>query len=195
MSDSSKISLLEKMAKVQSELKAPKNQYNSFGKYKYRSKEDIFEAAKPLCIQHGLLLTVTDELVQVGDRYYVEATAVATEISTGEAAVSRGYAREGENKKGMDDAQLTGATSSYAGKYALGNLFGLDDTKDSDNTVKDTKPAAPAKKEARVMSSADKKLLLNAIAQGKSAVVTKKLSLFKKDKNRDEVEAALKAKK
>ena len=126
------MSIFDKLAKVQSELKAPKNQYNSFGKYNYRSCEDILEAAKPLCIANGLLLTVSDEVVQVGDRIYIRATASVTD---GEGTIQTfGMAREAEDKKGMDPAQLTGATSSYARKYALGGLFALDDTKDADAT-------------------------------------------------------------
>ena len=126
------MSIYDKLAKVQSDLKAPKNQYNSFGKYNYRSCEDILEAAKPLCIANGLLLTVSDEVIQVGDRIYIRATASVTD---GEGTVHTfGMAREAEDKKGMDPAQLTGATSSYARKYALGGLFALDDTKDADAT-------------------------------------------------------------
>ena len=126
------MSIYDKLAKVQSDLKAPKNQYNSFGKYNYRSCEDILEAAKPLCIANGLLLTVSDEVIQVGDRIYIRATASVTD---GEGTVQTfGMAREAEDKKGMDPAQLTGATSSYARKYALGGLFALDDTKDADAT-------------------------------------------------------------
>lgn len=136
------MSIFDKLAKVQSELKAPKNQYNSFGKYNYRSCEDILEAAKPLCIANGLLLTVSDEVVQVGDRIYIKATASVTD---GEGTIQTfGMAREAEDKKGMDPAQLTGATSSYARKYALGGLFALDDTKDADATNKHGKDNAQA---------------------------------------------------
>lgn len=134
--------IYDKLAKVQSDLKAPKNQYNSFGKYNYRSCEDILEAAKPLCIANGLLLTVSDEVIQVGDRIYIRATASVTD---GEGTVQTfGMAREAEDKKGMDPAQLTGATSSYARKYALGGLFALDDTKDADATNKHCKDNAQA---------------------------------------------------
>lgn len=136
------MSIYDKLAKVQSELKAPKNQYNSFGKYNYRSCEDILEAAKPLCIANGLLLTVSDEVVQVGDRIYIRATASVTD---GEGTIQTfGMAREAEEKRGMDSSQLTGATSSYARKYALGGLFALDDTKDADATNKHGKDNAQA---------------------------------------------------
>lgn len=123
----------EKLAAVQKTLKAPKNQFNSFGKYNYRSCEDILEAAKPLCIANGLLLIISDEVVQVGDRVYVKAVARVTD-NEGAIVQTFGYAREAEDKRGMDPAQLTGATSSYARKYALGGLFALDDTKDADAT-------------------------------------------------------------
>lgn len=136
------MSIYDKLAKVQSELKAPKNQYNSFGKYNYRSCEDILEAAKPLCIANGLLLTVSDEAVQVGDRIYIRATASVTD---GEGTIQTfGMAREADEKRGMDSSQLTGATSSYARKYALGGLFALDDTKDADATNKHGKDNAQA---------------------------------------------------
>ena len=124
--------LNEKLIAVQGELKAPKGQYNSFGKYKYRSCEDILEALKPLLVKHGLLLTISDDIVMVGDRFYVKATVT---VSNGNASVSNSaFAREDENKKGMDGSQVTGASSSYARKYALNGMFCIDDTKDSDAT-------------------------------------------------------------
>jgi len=116
--------------KIQQELKVPKNQFNNFGKYKYRNCEDILEAVKPLLGSGELLLN--DEVINVGDRYYIKATAILRE---GESEISvSAYAREPENKKGMDDSQITGAASSYARKYALNGLFAIDDTKDSDTT-------------------------------------------------------------
>lgn len=123
-------SLHEKLIAVQQELKAPKGQYNSFGKYKYRSAEDILEAVKPLNAKHGLLLVLYDEPVLVGDRLYIQATA---DISDGEETVRvTAYARESLTKKGMDDSQITGTASSYARKYALNGLYLIDDTKDAD---------------------------------------------------------------
>ena len=132
----------EKLSKVQKELKAPKSQYNSFGKYTYRSCEDILEAVKPLCVEHGLVLTISDDVVEVGDRIYVRATATVynTEDPIDYINASA-MAREAADKKGMDASQLTGATSSYARKYALGGLFALDDTKDADATNKGTEKA------------------------------------------------------
>ena len=124
----------EKLAAVQKVLKAPKNQYNSFGKYSYRSCEDILEAAKPLCIENGLILTISDDIVAVGDRYYIKATAAVIDVSDGERVETSGIAREAEERKGMDASQVTGSTSSYARKYALNGLFSIDDTKDADAT-------------------------------------------------------------
>lgn len=117
---------------VQSELKAPKGQKNTFGNYSYRSAEDILEAVKPLLKVNGLYLNISDDVVLIGDRYYVKATVTAVDIATGEAESATAYAREQAEKKGMDAAQVTGATSSYARKYALNALFGIDDTKDAD---------------------------------------------------------------
>ena len=117
---------------VQSELKAPKGQKNTFGNYSYRSAEDILEAVKPLLKVNGLYLNISDDVVLIGDRCYVKATVTAVDIATGEAESATAYAREQAEKKGMDAAQVTGATSSYARKYALNALFGIDDTKDAD---------------------------------------------------------------
>ena len=123
--------------KIQQELKAPKGQFNSFGKYKYRSCEDILEAVKPL-LGNGTL-TLTDEIVMLGDRFYVKATAL---LHDGENEITvHAYAREAFDKKGMDDSQITGAASSYARKYALNGLFLIDDTKDADS--QDNTPEAP----------------------------------------------------
>lgn len=116
---------------IQEELKAPKSQYNRFGGYAYRSVEDILTAVKPLLVKEKADLTLTDELVLIGDRYYVKATATY-EDKDGKQVVT-GYAREAENKKGMDASQITGTASSYARKYALNGLFLIDDTKDADS--------------------------------------------------------------
>lgn len=124
--------IFEALANVQAELKAPKSQYNSFGKYHYRSCEDILAAAKPLCIKHGLILTLSDEIIAVNDRVYVKAIATVCDIESGDEASTTAFAREASEKKGQDDSQITGATSSYARKYALNGLFAIDDTKDAD---------------------------------------------------------------
>ena len=122
--------MIEKLIKIQSELKAPKNQNNTFGKYKYRSCEDILEAVKPLLSREGLLLTLTDTIEQIGNRFYVKATVKLTDGT--ETVENTAYAREEETKKGMDGPQVTGTSSSYARKYALNGLFCIDDTKDAD---------------------------------------------------------------
>lgn len=120
------------LAKIQSLIKAPKGQFNSFGKYKYRSCEDIVEAIKPVINPLGFYLTLSDEIVNIGNRFYVKATAT---LSNGTETYScSAYAREEEVKKGMDGSQVTGASSSYARKYSLNGLFAIDDTKDSDST-------------------------------------------------------------
>ncbi|WP_321404549.1 ERF family protein [Maridesulfovibrio sp.] len=123
--------LQAKMVAIQTELNCPKNQFNSFGKYKYRSCEDILEGLKPHLAKHGVVLTVSDSMEALGDRIYVKAKAT---ISLGEQAMSAtGWAREPLTKKGMDDSQVTGAASSYARKYALNGLFCIDDNKDADS--------------------------------------------------------------
>lgn len=123
-------SLKSKLMHIQTELKAPKNLYNSFGKYHYRNAEGIQEALKPFEKEYGVIVTLSDEIVEVGGRVYVKATATITDAE--ESISVTAYAREALDKKGMDDAQVTGATSSYARKYALNGLFLLDDTKDVD---------------------------------------------------------------
>ena len=129
---------IEKIVAIQSELKAPKGQYNSFGKYNYRSCEDILEGVKPLLAKHGLVLTIQDDIELIGDRYYVKAI---TTITDGKESISTSaYARESLDKKGMDASQVTGATSSYARKYALNGLLAIDDTKDSDSMDNSKKP-------------------------------------------------------
>lgn len=126
------MSVYEKLSKVQTELKAPKGQYNSFGKYKYRSCEDILEAVKPLNAKHGVVLTVGDEVVEISNRFYVKATATFVDIESGEKIINTALAREDDAKKGMDGSQITGTASSYARKYCLNGLFCIDDTKDAD---------------------------------------------------------------
>ncbi len=127
------MTLLEKLQYIQSNLKAPKNQYNSFGKYHYRSCEDIQEGVKPLLKETKTVLTVSDEIIQIGDRYYVKATAKLLDCESESFIENVAYAREEESKKGMDASQVTGAASSYARKYALNGLFCIDDNKDADS--------------------------------------------------------------
>ena len=123
---------LRRVGMAQAELKAPKNQYNSFGKYNYRSCEDILEAAKPINKKYGLVLLLTDNPVFIGQRYYIEATARLYDIESEQFIESTASAREADTKKGMDDSQVTGTASSYARKYALNGLYNIDDTKDAD---------------------------------------------------------------
>ena len=128
------MNVYEKLMTVQTKLRAPKGQYNSFGKYSYRSCEDILEALKPLLAEVGAIINISDEAKLLGDRHYIEATAMFIDVETGDSVVARALAREACIKKGMDDSQITGATSSYARKYALNGLFGIDDNKDADST-------------------------------------------------------------
>lgn len=126
----SQIVLAQIVCDIQHKLKAPKGQYNSFGQYKYRSCEDILEGVKPLLKEYKLVLLINDEIVQIGERYYVKATAKVTDGR--ESISATAYAREQVTKKGMDESQITGATSSYARKYALNGLLAIDDAKDAD---------------------------------------------------------------
>lgn len=127
------MTVYKKLFEVQQELKAPKNQRNSFGNYNYRSAEDILEALKPVLKEHSAIVILSDEIVvRESNWIYVKATATFVDIETGESTCSNGYAREAETKKGMDPSQITGSASSYARKYALNGLFLIDDTKDAD---------------------------------------------------------------
>ncbi len=133
MSNKTKLTPYQRLIRVQSELNAPKNLYNSFGKYKYRNLEGILEAVKPLLAKYDLVLKIKDKVTLVGDRYYIEAVAVIRDALTGEIIEeSRALAREAQSKKGMDESQVTGTASSYARKYCLNGLFLIDDTKDAD---------------------------------------------------------------
>ena len=143
------------LVRIQTAIKAPKNQYNKFGGYNYRSCEDIMEAVKPLLLETGCTLVVSDEVVLVGERYYVKATATLT-APGGEQWCNTAYAREAADKKGMDAAQVTGAASSYARKYALSGLLCLDDNKDADVTnaepPKQPKPAAQTQQPTKAVT-------------------------------------------
>lgn len=131
------MNIYEKLSNIQNELKAPKGQFNKFGGYKYRSCEDILEAVKPICKKYKTVLVLSDTLVNIGERYYIQATARLTDIEANKESEdtcisNTAYAREEESKKGMDGSQITGTASSYARKYALNGLFNIDDTKDAD---------------------------------------------------------------
>lgn len=147
---------MRRVSHVQIELKAPKGQYNSFGKYKYRSCEDILEAVKPICNRYSIVLTVSDELVNLGERFYVKATATLRDTDSDECISNVAYAREPEEKKGMDDSQITGTASSYARKYALNGLFCIDDTKDADTDEYKRQTTKEEKKEELVVPICEK---------------------------------------
>lgn len=157
-------SIYEALGKIQAELKAPKSNYNSFGKYKYRSAEDILEAVKPLCAEHGAVLTLSDSVEAIGGRVYIKATATLTLTEDpGCKVYTAAYAREPEEKKSMDASQVTGAASSYARKYALNGLFDIDDTKDADTDAYHNITASTADSKASIVSERQKVMLENLI--------------------------------
>lgn len=135
---------MKKLTEIQSTLKAPKGNFNNFGKYKYRSCEDILEALKPLLAELSCVVTLSDEIVQIGERYYIKATATLLDCESGETQSTTAFAREELEKKGMDSSQITGSASSYARKYALNGLFAIDDGVDADKTNTHGKKAEPA---------------------------------------------------
>lgn len=176
---------MKKLINIQSQLKAPKGQLNKFGNYHYRSCEDILEALKPLLIKEGVQLTISDEIVLIGDRYYVKATATVTDGT--EAASVDAYAREAEDKKGMDASQITGAASSYARKYALNGLFAIDDTKDADSTNNHDKKEQkkPEPKEDNQDPALAKKMFDLVKIKKAEDVVEYIKNEFKKDSSKD----------
>ena len=145
------MSVYTKLLNVQSELKAPKSQYNSFGKYKYRSCEDILEALKPILNKNKATVIISDDILFVEGRHYIKATVKFIDTENGEMVENSALAREDEVKKGMDSSQITGSVSSYARKYALNGMFAIDDTKDSDST--NTHGAEPDKPESTKLSA------------------------------------------
>ena len=174
-----------KLAEIQAKVKAPKGQFNSFGKYNYRSAEDILEAVKQVVNPMGYSITISDTIINVADRYYIKATAT---LSNGKESWStEGYAREEESKKGMDGSQVTGASSSYARKYALNGLFALDDTKDSDATNTNSKEEIKQEYIGQFSLSQWKKLIdacnsideLNALYAEKSKIVNNNQDVIK----------------
>ncbi|QWU97386.1 ERF family protein [Riemerella anatipestifer] len=185
---------MEKLIKIQSELKAPKGQYNSFGKYKYRSCEDILEALKPILLKHDCTLVITDEIKQIGDIIYCEATATISDKNT-QISV-KAQAGIDPTKKRMDISQTFGASSSYARKYALNGLFLIDDTKDADTNehkqVLDTKPKIQKANEPAMWLNKDTEQwakLVSSIDEGKTFTVS---DIRKKYKVSKETEAELK---
>ena len=171
------MNVYEKLIAIQSELKAPKSQYNNFGKYAYRNCEDILESLKPLLKEHKSTIYISDEIVTVLERFYVKATVTFIDAETGEKIINTAYAREEESKKGMDGSQVTGASSSYARKYALNGMFAIDDTKDSDftnTTVKGDNSALSEAQIKRLLAIASK---VNISADDVKVVVAKKFGV------------------
>lgn len=179
------MNVYEKLMNIQAELKAPKNQYNAFGKYHYRSCEDILESLKPVLAKHQAAVTISDEIVLIGDRYYVKATATLIDVEKGDKVEVSAYAREDEQKKGMDASQLTGSTSSYARKYALNGLFAIDDTKDSDATNKHGKEQSdkPKSNQGQLTDAQIKRLYAIAYSVGYDSKKVKEhvMKKFNKD--------------
>lgn len=173
------MSLRQKLLKIQLQLKAPKNQYNSFGKYNYRNQEDILEAVKPLLEQTETTLTITDSIVNVGNHNYICSKATILDLSEDNAIFVEGFAREAETRKGMDDSQITGSASSYARKYALNGLFLIDDTKDADTMkpVADNKPA---------LSKEKYDAMIGELAKGKWKDVEKRMPNYEMSKGQKE---------
>ena len=165
MAETKKMGIYEKLMTVQQNLKCSKNQYNSFGKYKYRSCEDILEGLKPCLKEVKAAVTIDDEIIEVSGRVYVKATAHFRDAETGEEIINTAYAREPENKAGMDQAQITGATSSYARKYALNGLFMIDDTKDADtDESKNESDSRSKKQDATKTKEVEKQIISQAKA-------------------------------
>ena len=163
---------MKELLQIQSELKAPKGQFNAYGKYKYRSCEDILEAVKPILKKNNCTLLLSDSLIYVGERYYIKATATLINAE-GKSVSTEAYAREEEMKKGMDASQITGASSSYARKYALNGLLCIDDNKDSDTTnTGDNTPAAPAKTSKEDNAEVEKAIAEINAAKSKEDLIT-----------------------
>jgi len=171
------MNLHEQLIKIQSELKAPKGQENKFGHYMYRNCEDILEAVKPLLKKHNCSMVIRDEIILIGDRYYVQAEI---EIEHEEKYLSvKAMAREATVKKGMDESQITGAASSYARKYALNGLFLIDDTKDADSQ----EPPKEVKKQARKPATPDFNSAINKLfANPSEALINKCEKWLEKNK-------------
>jgi len=186
MAEKKEKNLQESLIEIQKKLKAPKGQYNSFGKYKYRSCEDILEAVKPLLTENGVLLTLTDQVLEIGSRIYVKATA--TVAKGDDSTYITAYAREDDTKKGMDGSQITGTASSYARKYALNGLFLIDDTKDADTDEHhNTQANAPVKKQEPAQPELDFEAELMAESEANACgTVAELASVFNKYKAKDE---------
>lgn len=177
------MTIKQKLLKIQTELKAPKNQFNKFGNYKYRNAEDILEAVKPLLFATKTTTTISDEVVNIAGRFYVRSTATLFDTESDEFISVNGFAREEESKKGMDGSQITGASSSYARKYALNGLFAIDDTKDSDTTNEHGRDDKPEQKKPESKTELDK-AVLDKINKAKTEVELKNIWFELSDEER-----------
>lgn len=181
------MTIYEKLLSIQNELKVPKNQRNNFGNYNFRSCEDILEEVKPICKKNNVVIIVSDEIKQIRERYYVEATASLIDIETSEKIVNKASAREEDSKKGMDASQVTGASSSYARKYALNGLLAIDDNKDADTDEfakqqnKGIDKKKPKKEIVKTISVPQQKRLF-ALANNRNDVVKNVITRYKYDK-------------
>ena len=171
------MNIYEKLTEVQNELKAPKSKYNSFGKYNYRSCEDILEAVKPILKSKRLAMTVKDDVFNIGDRFYIMATVTVFDCESEEKVTTTAYAREDADKKGMDGSQITGSSSSYARKYALNGMFAIDDTKDADGWNTHDKDRTVEKKEAE-RATEEQVAKLRALYKGKEDKLTELLDKY-----------------
>ena len=171
------MNIYEKLKEVQNELKAPKSKYNSFGKYNYRSCEDILEAVKPILKAKRLAMTVKDDVFNIGDRFYIMATVTVFDCESEEKVTTTAYAREDADKKGMDGSQITGSSSSYARKYALNGMFAIDDTKDADSWNTHDKDRTVEKKEAE-RATEEQVAKLRALYKGKEDKLTELLDKY-----------------
>ena len=182
---------MEKLIKVQQELKAPKNQFNAFGKYKYRNAEDILEAVKPLLAKYSLLMTISDGIEDIGNRVYIVSTV---KVSDGEKTeIVNAYAREPEAQKGMNESQITGAASSYARKYALNGMFCIDDTKDADS-IDNSNGEQKTEKPNLILGSEGYKKVLKALIDGYSIDEVKKkytVSKLVEDRLKDDIQVEI----
>ena len=181
------MNIYEKLTEVQNELKAPKSKYNSFGKYNYRSCEDILEAVKPILKAKRLAMTVKDDVFNIGERFYIMATVTVFDCESEEKVTTTAYAREDTDKKGMDGSQMTGSSSSYARKYALNGMFAIDDTKDADswNTHGKDKPAenkepkpTPEKQKESEYATEEQVAKLRSLYKGKEDKLTELLDKY-----------------
>ena len=171
------MNIYEKLTEVQNELKAPKSKYNSFGKYNYRSCEDILEAVKPILKAKRLAMTVKDDVFNIGDRFYIMATVTVFDCESEEKVTTTAYAREDADKKGMDGSQITGSSSSYARKYALNGMFAIDDTKDADSWNTHDKDRTVEKKEAE-RATEEQVAKLRSLYKGKEDKLTELLDKY-----------------